>query len=133
MKTALTIAGLALALTGVAGCGDDGAPTDASEDDFCANLTTLEEELGSFGEDPDVATVVEVMKGIADDMVETGTPEDMPDDAREGWQLTMDAMQDLDDDASEEDVAALGSDFSDSDEEKTAAFDDYLDKTCDFQ
>jgi hypothetical protein len=130
MKAALTIAGLALAFTGVTGCGSDDAPADASEEDFCANFTEFDETLQSFGDDPDVGAVVKAMKGAADDMEETGTPEDMPDDARAGFEFTIDKLQGLDDDASEEDVAALGEDISESDEKDSAAFDEYLSDTC---
>ena len=134
MKAALTIAGLALALTGVTGCGSDDAPADASEDDFCANFTDFDDTLESFGEDPDVGDVVKAMKDIADDMEETGTPEDMPDDARRGFEFTIEKLQSVDDDATEEDVLALAEeDVSESEEKDNAAFDDYLSETCDWE
>ena len=137
MKAALTIAGLALALTAVTGCSDDsedgaaGAPTDASVEDFCGNFTNFAEELGEAGADADTATVIKAIKGVADDMVATGTPEDIPDDAREGWEVSMDAIEGIDDDATEEEFQNLDEDFSESDQEKADAFDDYLSETCD--
>lgn len=130
MRAALTIAGLALAFTGVTGCGSDDPPAAASEDDFCANFAEFDKTLESFGDDPDVGVVVKAMKEIADDMVDTGTPEDMPDDARAGFEFTIDRFQSLDDDASEEDVVALGEDISETDEKNSAAFDEYLASTC---
>lgn len=130
MKAALTIAGLALALTGVTGCGNDDPPAEASEEDFCANFTEFDKTLEGFGDDPDVGAVVKAMKAAADDMEETGTPEDMPDDARAGFEFTIERLQSLDDDASEEDVVALGEDISDAEEKDSAAFDEYLADTC---
>ncbi len=131
---ALTIASLALVLTGVAGCGDDGgggAPTDASAEDFCATFEGLGEEVGALGDDPDAAEVVEMFKAGAEDMAETGTPEDMPDDARAGFELIVSSIEDLSDDASLEDVEGLDSDFSESDQENSDALDEYLNETCD--
>jgi len=128
---ALTIASLALVLTGVAGCGDDGPPTDASTADFCADFESFGEDLDALGDDPDAADVLTSFKASADDMLDTGTPEDIPDDAREGWEITMDAIQDLDDDASLEDLEGVDSDFSESEQKKSDAFDEYLGETCD--
>ena len=134
---ALTIASLALVLTGVAGCGDDGgdgasgAPTDASVDDFCANFLTFGEEFGALGADEDPSAVIKAIKGIADDMIETGTPDDISDDAREGWEISLDAIKDIPDDATQDELMELDSEFSDSEQEKSDAFDDYLAETCD--
>ena len=130
MKAALTIASLALVLTGVSGCGDDGPPTDASADDFCENFSALGEEFLALGEDPDDADVIKTVKSLADDMAETGTPEDIPDDARAGFEVGVEAIQDLDDDASIEDFDTLDEEFSDEDQENSDAFDTYLEETC---
>jgi hypothetical protein len=132
MKAALTIAGLALALTGLSGCGDsDDSPTAASEEDFCANFTKLGEEFTEMGTEPDPAAVIKTIKAIADDMEDTGTPEDIADDARDGFEITLEQIDELDDDASMDEFMALGDGVSESDQEKVDAFDDYLSETCD--
>ena len=130
MKAALTIASLALVLTGVSGCGDDGPPTDASATEFCDTLGSFAEEAGALGEDPDPADMVDVLKSAGDEMAETGTPEDMPDDARAGFELVLDAIEELDDGASVEEIQGLGEDLSESEQKESDAFDKYLDETC---
>ena len=55
---------------------------------------------------------------------------DIPADAKEGLKLTFDAIHDLPDDASAEDMAGMDADFSDAEQKKVDAFSDYLEKTC---
>ena len=100
----------------------------ASTEDFCgafkafaddlADVTGTEENLG------------EILKKAAKRIEDVGTPEGIPDDAEEGLQLTLDAILDLPDDASVEDMARLEGEFSEADKEKTDAFSAYLEETC---
>jgi hypothetical protein len=117
----------------LSGCGDsdDDSPAAASEEDFCATFTKLGEEFTEMGTDPDPAAVIKAIKAIAEDMEDTGTPEDIGDDARDGFEITLEQIDELDDDASMDEFMALGDDVSASDQEKVDAFDDYLSETCD--
>ena len=88
---ALTIASLALVLAGAAGCGDDGgdgasgAPTDASATTSARTSPIVRRGVpGARRGLQDPAAMIKAIKGIADDMIETGTPEDISDDARRG-------------------------------------------------
>jgi hypothetical protein len=136
LKTAaLTVAGLALALSGLAGCGGDdsdggGAPTSASKDDFCATFESLEKDMQDL--DPsDVDAAIGAIRDAGQKLEDTGTPEDIPDDARAGFDFIVETINGIDDDASIEDLAKIGQDLSDSDEANSKAFDEYLSDTCD--
>jgi len=136
LKTAaLTVAGLALALGGLAGCGSDdsdggGSPTNASKEDFCSTFESMASDMQDV--DPsDPGAAVKAIKDAGDKLEETGTPEDMPDDARDGFEVIIKTLTGLDDNASIEDLAKIGQDLSDSDEANSKAFDEYLSDTCD--
>lgn len=136
MKTALTIAGLALAVSGLAGCGGDdsgddgGLPRSASNEEFCGAFQSFADDIGAFSPDADPSEAVEAMQGFADDIREVGVPESASDDAAEGLEITLEAIEGLDEDTTLEDIGALEDEFSESDQEKADAFDDYLDEEC---
>lgn len=136
MKTALTIAGLALAVSGLAGCGGDddsdagGLPRDASSDDFCSAFTTFAKDIEEFAVDADASAAVEAMQGFSDDIREVGVPESASDEDAEGLEVTLDAIDDLDSDASIEEISSLDEDFSEAEKEKADAFGDYLEEEC---
>ena len=69
---------------------------------------------------------------IRDRLKDVGTPEKIPDDAREGLELTLDKLIALPDDADEGDLMAV-LDFSEDEKAKSMAFEDYLDATCDYR
>jgi hypothetical protein len=141
MKLGLLAATLVLVAGGAVGCGNDdgsggkaadggggGGDDSASTEDFCAAFQAFSDDL----EDVDASTenLGEILKKAAERIEDVGTPEDIPDDAKEGLELTLDAILDLPDDASVEDMGGLESEFSEADKKKTDAFTDYLEKTC---
>ncbi len=117
-------------------CGDDSAsdaPTDASADDFCEayNATSDTDEDASDSDKVDEA------HDQADKLIEVGTPEDIDDDAREGFEILVDAVADIEEDdvdninnaESEEDFRdAIGA--SEDDFEKVIAFLTYASEAC---
>ncbi len=136
MKLGLAAASLILVAGGAVGCGGDdgggdgGGDSDksASKDDFCGAFQTFYDDLQEVtGEEENLG---EILKKAAKKIEDVGTPEDIPDDAKDGLEVTLDAIQDLADDASAEDMANLESELSEDDKKKTDAFSDYLDKTC---
>ncbi|WP_205471744.1 hypothetical protein [Nocardioides sp. SYSU D00038] len=136
MKRAVLAAGVLL-LAGAAGaCGDDGggggdaggSPTDASEKDFCAAFTDLSQSASGSGEDTEAA--IEKVKDAAEKLADVGTPEGMPDDARKGFELFLEAIDEVDADASEEDLQDLGNDLSDEENDSVDAFVKYASETC---
>jgi hypothetical protein len=126
----------ALLLVGAAtsACGGGGAPTDASEKDFCETQSSLLSDLMPDDmSNPELPSDEQMAKAVKDwgaELEEVGTPEDIPDDAKAGLGITLDAINDLPDDASQEDVIQIESSFSDDEKKKTDAFNDYLAKTC---
>lgn len=129
MKTALLAASLVLVAGTTVGCAG-GPPTDASTADFCGTFDDFNASAMDLGEDPDPADVVEALKDVATELEEVGTPEDIPEDARAGFELVVETIQELPEDASQEDIAELDKDFTDEQNDQSDAFDDYLSETC---
>ncbi|QYJ03470.1 hypothetical protein KUV85_14205 [Nocardioides panacisoli] len=107
LKRSLALAGaapiLALSLTA---CGGGGAPTDAAVEDFC----NIGDELGTVFEDvadDDYEGFVDAAAQASETMEEIGTPEDIPDDARAGFESLSDALSDLDSQDVEDSVKEL--------------------------
>ena len=84
---------LALSLTA---CGG-GAPTDASVKEFCATANSTLEDTGFLKalEKKDYDKVAEIFKEQAEKAEKVGTPKGIPDDAREGFEIQVDALKDL--------------------------------------
>lgn len=136
MKLGLVVAGLVLVAGGAAGCGGGGdsggsgggSDKTASKDDFCGAFQKFYEDVTAVGQDQ--KNLGKVLKDAAKRIRDVGTPKDIPDDAKEGLKITLDAIDGLPDDAGTEDLSKLDSKFSDADKKKTDAFTSYLDKTC---
>ena len=132
---------LAPGLTACGGAGG-GAPTDASADKFCdAQLSVLDIEA-----DPeDDKKVAEALNTWADELAEVGTPKDISEDARKGFELQVDQLSDVSaDDIAEAKKAmeksaqedepsgldqALG-EFTKDEQKQIEAFSEYSAKTC---
>jgi hypothetical protein len=132
MKLALAAASLVLVAGGAAGCGDDGgggsSDKTASTKDFCGAFQSFYDDLTSVADDD--KNLGKVLKDAAKKIRDVGTPKGIPGDAKDGLEITLDAIDELPDDASAEDISKLDSKFSDDDKKKTDAFSSYLDKTC---
>jgi hypothetical protein len=123
---------LAFSLTACGGGASD-APDDASKEDFCDAYNSSSD----LGEDASAEEQVEAAKDQADKIIDVGTPEDMSDDEREGFEIFTDAIKDVDEDdidkfteagSEDEFQDALGT--SDDDFEKVTAFLTYTSTTC---
>lgn len=121
MKHVSLAAGLILMGGALAGCGSDGAPTDASEGDFCDSYIAA---LKMGGEEATGSDVKEWAEG----MEETGTPKGISEEEREGFELLVKWAKDVDEDAKATDVE--DPDMSESDEKKVDAFGEYVGTTC---
>lgn len=139
MKLGLVLGGVLLAAPGLVACGggDDSSGDGASDGetvsvaDFCAAAEKFENTFTEL-DSTDLAASVAAFKDAAQELEDAGTPEDIPDDAREGLTLTLDKIIGLPDDASEEDMTAIF-DFTDEEKAKSMAFETYLDDTCDYR
>jgi hypothetical protein len=103
MKYALFAASLVLIAGSAVGCGgDDGggssAPGGASKDDFCSAFGELFTSMASI--DPtNSSEAVTALKDGAKKLGDIGTPDGIPDDARNGFEVFTDAIAGLDDNA----------------------------------
>lgn len=112
-------AGVSLASCAVmlAACGSP--PDDASEADFCEAYEEVFAESGlDFAEG----------KKVFEDLVDVGTPDGIPDEAREGFEILVDIV----DEASDEDEGLNALEDLDAEaEEKLGAFVIYATELCD--
>jgi hypothetical protein len=136
-RTGLVTAGAVLALGGLTACGgsdSDGggssAPDDASKDDFCKAFSGLYDKVmtGASSEDPSDA--IAAFKDWANDMKDVGTPSEMPDDARRGFEVFIQEALKIDDNASQEDLQNLGDDLPQADQDAGDAFGDWATENC---
>lgn len=120
MRRFLAGASLLLVAGMTAACG--GAPDDASEKDFCETMEGAPTEDKPSQDDLD---------DWVDELEDTGTPEDIPDDARKGFETFVDVVGDLDMDDSEKEIEEeLDDEVKGDDEDDVNAFLEYYAKTC---
>ena len=108
-------------------CG--GSPSNASVEDFCAafaDITVAAEEIDF--EKPTEGQVAD-FKDVVADFADTGTPEDIPEEARAGFELLTERFGDLPDDASAADLEELDN-VRDEEQDKLDDMESYLEKTC---
>jgi hypothetical protein len=119
MRRLLAAAGLVLVAGTLTACG--GAPDDASKADFCKAV-----EAAPSDDKPSQDDVDEWV----DELNDTGTPDDIDDDERNGFEVLVEALEDtdvdeIDDNSRFEDIV------EDSDDRKDVeAFFEYYAKTC---
>ena len=119
------------------GGGGSGAPDDASEKDFCQTQTSLLEDLMTDMSDPQLPSDEDMAKAVKDwgkKIEEVGTPEDISDDARKGFERVVEMANDIDPaDFSIEKLEELeqgGADASEKAQKQAQAFTDYLTEKC---
>lgn len=141
IHTRLTTAGAVLLVGAVmtaCGGGDGGAPTDASEKEFCETQSSLIEDLlPDDMTNPEVPSNEEMATAVKDwgkKLEDVGTPEDIPEEARKGFEAVVQQANDID--ASDfsieklEELETGGADASAEVKEQAQAFSDYLTETC---
>ena len=136
VSTVVLLAGAAVSACG--GGAGGGAPTDASEEDFCQTQSSLLEDLMpddmSAPELPSDEQMATAVKDWAEKIEEVGTPEDISDDARKGFEAIVEQANEID--ASDfsierlEELEAGGKDASAEARKQADAFEDYLTETC---
>ena len=135
MRLGLVLGGVLLAAAGLVACGGDDGDSDADEGDrtampidFCAAAEKFENTFTET-DTTNLAEGLQALKDSARELKDVGTPEDIPDDAREGLVLTLDKLIALPDDAVQADLMAV-LDLTEDERAKSMAFEDYLDETC---
>ncbi len=116
---------LAFSLTG---CG--GAPTDASDKDFCDAFGNVFEPLLSVSGDEPTEDQWDEFKDATGEFEDVGTPDDISDEEREGFEVFVAAVADADYDDVKD---AEGDEFpgvDEDDNEKVTKFFSYATETC---
>ncbi len=128
-RTTLAAGSAALLALTLGACG--GPPTDASKDEYC-EVVNDPQYFEDLDENSDEQDYLDAVRKIADDLREVGTPEDISDDAREGFEIQLDAVDELEaediDFESEDDPFQDG--LSDDEKKKVEAYNDYESETC---
>lgn len=123
------VAATVLLALSLSACG--GPPTDASKPGFCevANDRSWAEDLPA---DADGEQIVDGFASWSEDLEEVGTPEGIPEDARKGFEVTVDYLGDLDPDDFEDlgDAAEVTDDLSEDEQEEVDAYNAYVAETC---
>ena len=119
-------------------CGGGGAPTDASETDFCDTQSSLFSDLlPEDMADPELPSDEEMAQAVKDwgrELEEVGTPDDISDDARAGFEQLVEQAGEID--AADfsidqlEELEQGGADASEAAQREAEAFADYLTETC---
>lgn len=125
---ALHAASLVLTALAAVGCGGQ-APADASQEKFCGAYDSLFEDMGAMAE-PDEGELIATIKAWGRRMQETGTPEDIPEEARRGFESSMEMIEELDEETTAEDFDKLDEQLSDAERDAVEAFDTWTTETC---
>lgn len=131
MKKALMTASLVLVAGTLVGCGgaDGGsAPDSASEEDFCAAFVKISEETSADSSDTEAQ--IEQAKEAAEELADVGTPEGIPEDARKGFELIIDLINEVESDASEEDLTGIFEELSEDEQKSFTSLFTYVSETC---
>lgn len=116
MRAARIVAAL-LVVVLAAGCGGVDAPTDATGEDFCGVWDQLAD--ASTGED---------LRVFGATLEQVGTPAEIPSDAREGFEVVVRTVADLDPEDDFDDLASEG--LSEADLGAAQEFLRYGRRTC---
>lgn len=122
----LLTATLVLVAVSAVGCGGGGAPSDASEKEFCNSLSSLFKDV-DLSAQPSEKQAVAAIKDWGKKMEQVGTPAKMSQKAREGFDLMVKQIGEI---KAQDDFAKLDGSLSESEQKASAAFEDYASKTC---
>lgn len=135
-SAAVLLIGAAASACGGGGAGG-GAPADASEKEFCQTQTSLLEDLMPDMSSTELPSDEQMAKAVKDwgaKIEKVGTPEDISDDARKGFERIVEMADEID--ASDfsieklEQLEAGGKDASAEARKQADAFEKYLTDTC---
>ena len=131
MEKALMTASLVFVAGTLVACGGadgGGAPRSSSEEDFCAAFLKISEEAS--GDSSDTEAQIEQAKDAAEELADVGTPEGIPDDARKGFELMIQLIDEVESDASEEDLNGVFEELSEDEQKSYTSFFTYVSETC---
>ncbi|HWU20602.1 MAG TPA: hypothetical protein VN088_03695 [Nocardioides sp.] len=113
-RSALALSAAALLALSLSACGNNasGAPKDASMSDFCAAYNSDQSFAGLASTDYDGAA--DAAHQMASKMKDVGTPSNIPSDARDGFELMVQAMEGMTADKLKTAMTAMQKSFSNS-------------------
>ena len=132
----LAAAGALVLLGALTACGDDGgdaadpesAPQSASKEEFCDAFGNVFTGIMEAGDDEQAQ--IAAVKDAVDELAEVGTPEDMPEDARKGFEIFVGLFDDVDEDTTAEELDQLGNDLSEEENAAGEAFTTWAMEEC---
>lgn len=132
MRQAERVRRLLLPLSLVTGAASacSSPPTDADPARFCTVYSSLYTGLSEQVQAPD-RELVRVIRRWGEQMAATGTPSDIPGDARRGFELRVENATGLDVDADPDQLGEVDQDLDRDDQEALSAFEVYALRTCD--
>jgi hypothetical protein len=138
MRALLMTATLVVAGALSAGCGGDGgstaakaeaSPSAATTAEFCTAYNSLYDAFPA-GTQPTDKQAVAAIKDWAGELKSTGTPKDMPADAKKGLDLVTTTVDKIEPDASQAEIQKLSDDMTSDQQAQSQAFGAYATKTC---
>ncbi|HXH80874.1 hypothetical protein [Nocardioides sp.] len=129
IKHAMLTASLVLVGASAVGCGMGGPPSDASEKEFCTAVNSLFDDI-DLAEEPSQKETVAAVKKWGKEMEKVGTPKGLSDEGRKGFEVMVEEMAKIEDDATAKELEEIDKDLSKSDNEAVDVFDDYMTETC---
>lgn len=138
MRALLVTATLIVAGTLTTACGGDGGsdapkaaatPSAATTEEFCTSYNSLYDAFPA-GTQPTDKEAVAAIKKWAGDMEATGTPQDIPADAKKGFDLVTATIGDIAPDATQADIQKMSDDLTAAEQKQSQAFGAYATKTC---
>lgn len=142
MRTAVQLAGLVLVLGGLTtACGGDddqesgdkGSTSSSggvSTEDFCTKFNSLYESVLRDIDTTKPKETIQATKKWAGELEDLGAPKDMPKDVEHGFDVFVDTVQGVDDDASIQDLQKLGDDLPKDDQQAGETFGDWTKENC---
>lgn len=124
--TLTSVAAVAALATACGGGGGSSAPSDASKADFCKSYVSVLDYTNPMEQEQPTGKDI---KEYASNLEETGTPEDMSDEEREGFEVFIEATDKLEDDTKMEDADDIAK-VSEEDKGKVDKFDAYAQDNC---
>ena len=128
MKTPALLATVVLVAGSLTACGGGGgdvdAPSDASAEDYCTSFVSVFTDIAG---DPTKITGKQI-KDWGAKLEDTGTPKDMSDDERAGFEIFVKFAKDVDEDASIDDIEDPK--VSNDEQDQVDAYLEYSQSTC---
>ncbi len=113
--------------------GSDGAPAEASKDDFCKTQISIMDDIDMTNPEqkPDEGELASALQAWGKRMEKVGTPKGISDDARAGFEQIVEQAKDIDpEDLDKDNLSKLDEELSGDDKKQGEAFATYVTETC---